>query len=368
MSDAHQALANSATVISVNDRSGRRRFLDFRRSLYDGDPGYSATAEFAVESVLKGTSEFTKSCFRRPLIVEHDGQILAECILVEAPGLPSLQLSFFEALPDQRAAVDLLLSQARTEAANRGLNQVVIGLNAHLSIGVGILTEGFSPATFDSSWNKSYYAEYFTGLERLGLTSYTGTVPEVLNRVASASRPPAGTPGGVRIRTLNPAAWGQEMELFRSLCDATLGTTPFYAPTQPGHFADLLGELRPFLRPENVLFATVDGREVGFCFWHPDFNELLPTGRQLSTAAIAWRFATQRSRATTVILNAIGVLDGYRGVATSALLAEVAAAIDGRFERYETSFIWDANDASMGLCRYLDGGPLRRYSVWLDLL
>jgi hypothetical protein len=368
MSDAPQVVANSARAISVSGRAGRRRYLDFRRKLYTGDSGYSTTAEFAVESVLDGSSAFTRSCFRRPLLIEQDGQILAQCILIEAPDLPALQVSFFEALPDQPIAVELLLAEARAVARDRNLDTIIVGLNAHLSIGVGILTDGFTRATFDSSWNKPYYADYFAGLERRGLTSYTGTVPEVLNRVASASRATTDAPGAVSIRKLNPAAWNKEMEVFRSLCDATLGTTPLYAPTQPGHFADLLGELRPFLRPENLLFATVDGRDVGFCFWHPDYNELLPTGRQLSTAAVAWRFATRRSQASTVVLNAIGVLDSHRGVATSALLAEVAKAIDGRFVRYETSFIWDANDPSIGLCRYLEGQPVRRYSVWLDHL
>jgi hypothetical protein len=168
------------------------------------------------------------------------------------------------------------------------------------------------------------------------------------------------------VRPLDLRAWESELETFRLLCDATLGTTKFYAPTRPGHFTDLLGSLRPFLRPRNLLFATVDGREVGFCFWHPDYNEILPTGRRVGMPGIAWRFALRQSRIETVILNALGVLPEYRWVATAALLAAMTREIEGKFSRYETSFVWDGNYASTGVSRHLDSQELRQFSVWLE--
>lgn len=147
---------------------------------------------------------------------------------------------------------------------------------------------------------------------------------------------------------------------------STLGTTRFYAPTRPGHFTELLNDLKPFLRPENLLFATIDGREVGFCFWHPDYNEILPTGRRVSRPGIAWRFALRRSGIRTVILNALGVLPEYRGVATAALLGRMTREIEGRFARYETSFVWDGNYASIGVGHYLESQELRQYAVWVE--
>jgi len=353
-------------ITDVADRAGVRSYTDFRRRLYNGDPGYSTTLEFAVENVLTGSTPFTRSCHVRPLLARSDGEVVAECILVHDPALPALQVAFFEALPDQHEAVEALLTEALAEAASRGLERIVVGLNAHLSIGVGILVDGFQRATFDSTWNKPGYESYFAGMERHGLTSYFGSVPVVVERMAPASRAPRPDADGrsLEVRPLDMRNWDRELETFRTLCDATLGTTPYYAPTRPGHFADLLGDLKPFLRPENLLFAMVDGREVGFCFWHPDYNEILPTGRRLGVPAIAWRFALRRRRIRTVVLNAIGVLPGYRAVATSALLSALAAEIDGSFDRYETSFVWDGNDASNGMGRYLGNQVLRRFAVW----
>ena len=354
--------AHRDEVVQAIGRDGVRRFLDFRHRLYAGDPGYSTTLEFAVESVLGQTTWFTRSCFVRPLLALEDGQVVAQCVLVHDPALPLLQVAFFDALPERQSHVDALLEEARAEARRRRLDRIVVGLNGHLSLGVGILTEGFAPASFDSSWNKPWYADYFSGLPRAGLTAFGGTVPAVLDRVRSLGTPDAG----IRVRPVDLRDWDAELETFRTLCDATLGTTSLYAPTQPGHFAELMGGLRPFLHPEHLLFAEQDGHPVGFCFWHPDYNRMLPYGRRLGVASIAWRFALRRDRVRTVILNAIGVLPAVRGSATHALLARVGEAVDGRYDDYETCFVWDDNVASLGINRYLGNDVVRRFAVWFD--
>ena len=64
------------------------------------------------------------------------------------------------------------------------------------------------------------------------------------------------------------------------------------------------------------------------------------------------------------VASLISSLLGYRAVATSALLSALAGEIDGRFDRYETSFVWDGNDASNGMGRYLGNQVLRRFAVW----
>lgn len=357
-------VAERVEILDADSAGLLRRYREFRRQLYAGDPGYSTTLEFPVESVLARSTAFTRGCHTRPLLAIEGGDVVSQCVLVHDANLPLLQVAFFEALPGRKDAVDALLAEARAEARRRGLDRVIVGLDAHLSIGVGILTEGFQRASFDSTWNKPYYAGYFDHLERVGLTSYTGSVPTAVAGLVRATR--RAETSAVSVRPLERREWRRELETFRQLCDATLGATPGYAPTRPGHFEELLDDPKPFLRPENLLFAELDGRAVGCCFWHPDYNEILPTGRHLGTASIAWRFALRRSRIRTVVLNAIGVLPEFRGVATTALLGRVAAEIDGRFDRYETSFVWDGNDASTGVGRHLGNQVLRRFAVWFD--
>lgn len=338
-------------------------YLSFVRRLYARDPGYCATSEFSLVSALDRSTAFFRSCFLRPLVVERGGEVQAACILVHDRALPAVQVAFFEALPDVQPAVDVLLAAAKDEAERRGLDRVVVGLNGHLSIGVGILTDGFGRATFASSWNKPYYAAYFSGHERHDLTTYGGSVDDAIRLVRSVAR--SVPTDDVTVRTADPRRWDDELEVFRRLCDATLGTTADYAPTLPGHFADLMRDLLPFLRPENLLFAVADGREVGFVFWHPDFNEVLPTGRALSIPTIAWRLLTRRRRIRTVVGNAIGKLPDAPKGTTAALMARLADELDGRYDTYETCFVWDGNGRSREMLgRYLGGLPARSFAVW----
>jgi hypothetical protein len=337
------------------------RFVAFVRRLYAGDPGYCATLAFSLQSALSSTTDFFRSCSSRPVAVERNGDIVAQCLLIHDPALPAVQIGFFEALPDEQAAVDLLLAEARAEAERVGVERVVVGMDGHLSIGVGILVEGFARTTFGSTWNKPYYASYFSGLDRSDLTVYGGSVPDSVGRVRRLSR---RAPGEVTVREVDLHRWDEELETFRGLCDATLGSTDLYAPTKPGHFAELMGDLRPLLRPENLLFAMAGGREIGFVFWHPDYNEVLPTGRGLSISGIAWRFFTRQRRIRTVVVNAIGTLPDAPTVTTAALLSALADRVDGQYDTYETCFVWDGNAASRGINRYIEATPVRRYAVW----
>ncbi len=336
-------------------------YLAFVRELYVGEQGYCATSEFSLVSALERSTRFFASCWLRPVIVRQGGRVVAAAVLIHDRALHSLQVAFFEAVPGVQPAVDAILAEARAEACRRALDGIVVGLNGHLSVGVGILTDGFRRGTFSSPWNKPYYAAYFSDLERHDLTAFGGQVAEAVGRARAASTAPAD---GVTIRTADPRHWDEELERFRVLCDATLGTTDLYAPTTDGHFADLMGDLVPFLRPENLLFAVAGGRDVGFVFWHPDYNEVLPTGRRLTIAGIAWRFFTRRRRIRTVVINAIGTLADAPHRTTATLVQRLADEVDGRFDTWETCFVWDGNGASRGINSYLGASPTRRYAVW----
>ena len=93
---------------------------------------------------------------------------------------------------------------------------------------------------------------------------------------------------------------------------------------------------------------------------------MLPYGRRLGVPSIAWRFALRRNRVRSVVLNAIGVLPEVRGSATHALLARVGESIDGHYDTYQTSFVWDDNLASLGINHYLGNDVVRRFAVWFD--
>lgn len=346
-------------LTEVTDARGRKRYLAFQRSLYAGDPCYVSTSSFVLRELLEQTTPFARACQVVPVMVEEVGHVLVQAMFIVHPGLPALQVSFFEALEGQQRAVELLLEEAKRRAKGLGLNQVVIGLNAHISYGVGILAQGFSHKnTFDSLYNKPWYAGYFQGLRKDTLSTYRAE-----KRVA-AERLPKASPQ-VEVCRSDLRQFYRETERMRALCERTIGRTHLYYPTQEGHFYHLMKDLRPFLRDEYLLFAkNRAGEDIGFLFWHPDFNEMLSGGREHSLLSIGAAWLLKRSQITTAKLNAIG---SPFPAATVALLREFDRLTGERYPWLETNFVWDNNLPSTRLNRHLLGEPHRKYEVyWID--
>jgi len=346
-------------IRDVDDAKTKNDYIVFRRCLYKGDSGYVCTAEFVVEMFLNGSTAFARSCFVRPIMAYGD-RVVAECMLIHNPRLPLMQVAFFEAEPNQQEAVDLLLEEARKEAIRLGVERIIVGLNGHISYGVGILVEGFQKATFDSLYNKPYYKGYFSCLaEHESLTAYRGAIADVQKYFSSRD-------GGITVRRANFGQFRKEMELFRNLCDRTIGTTHLYFPTEESHFYELMKDMLPFLREENILFAESYGTPVGFLFWHPDYNMVLHGGRSYGIAGIGLNYLLKRRAIDTVKVNAIGVLREFRGSCALALIAEMNRYVKGKYCFVETNFVWDNNVESSKLTSHLLGDGCRRYEVYAE--
>ena len=340
----------------LSTRAQKKGFLSFRSALYQGDAGYVCTDKFVLTDVLFARTEFARDCRVLPLQVREGEKVLAQAMLLQHPALPYLQLSFFDALPDSAGAVQLLVQCARRAAHDWGARGIVAGLNGHLSYGVGILSDGFEKISFDSLYNKSYYREYFAGYPKDTLSTYRAPLLQAIGNF------PQWDVAKIKVRTSNFRTFRAEMERMRALCEKTIAKTHLYFPTKPLHFYQLLKDLKPFLRPENLLFAEDgQGRDVGFLFWHPDFNCLLDAGREYSIAAIAARRLLYAKRMDTVKVNALGTLSN---AATFALIDAFRRYVEGKYTFVETNFIWDNNIRSSLLMKKILGAPHRKYEVY----
>ncbi len=264
-------------ILECTTPRDRRLFVAFLHRMYRGNRCFKDTLTGIVRTFLRSSDTFTRQVVIRPLAVREQGQTLAQCMLIVSPALPVLQMGFFEALPGQQAAVDLLLKEARIEAQRRGISHVVIGLNGHVSYGVGILQDHFDdPISFDSLYTPAYYPAYFAGKasRTRTLTTYIFDLtrmpipPRILERIRTQ----------FTFRTLEMRRFREEMLLFGDLCNRCLRQTPLYFDRDPQCLYELIADLRPFLKPEHLIFAMKGETPVGFVFWHPDLHEILPGG------------------------------------------------------------------------------------------
>ena len=341
----------------IQTNAEKKRFVCFHTELYANDPNYVCTDKFVLKSVLYDETDLIKKCRKIILQATEGDRILAQAILIYNSAFPYVQVSFFDAVQDNKAAVDLILSKAREYKNNLNAKGIIIGLNAHLSYGVGILTEGFErKISFDSQYNKSYYKEYFSEYRQSGLSVYRGPMKAVVQNF------PCLKTDKVKVRYCRTDKFREETELMRMLCEKTIANTHLYYPTEPLHFYQLLKALKPFLKPENLLFAEdKGGNDVGFLFWHPDFNQMLRGGKDHSMAGIAFNWLFKRKKIDTVIVNALGSLSN---AATFSLVDAFRRLVDEKYSFVETSFVWDNNVRSSLLMKKLFGKYDRKYEVY----
>jgi hypothetical protein len=343
-------------------------FRHFVSSLYSGDSGWVASSLFILDIFLKRKDSFCREAQVRPIMICRGRQICAVCILVYHPGLPVLQVAFFEALAQQRDSVDLILNSARELARQLKCVKLVVGLNGHLAYGVGIMTEGWGrPISFDSIFGKQYYAEYFRnrGMQEFPLSSYEFDPREIDRRFGKLSR----AYRQFDFRPMNRRRWREEMELFGDLANRSLSHTRYYFERPPYQLNELMTEMKFLMKSEYLIFVMDKQKEVGLIFWHPDFNEVLPPGRTQSILQFGLRHLLRQKPYETIKVNFIGLLPQYRGTGAVIGLFMMALRYSGlNYKRLESNFVWDCNVESRRFNLELGGQVARRYSVFCEEL
>lgn len=347
-------------LIQIVTKSQIKNYLRFIKQLYRGDENYVCTAKFSAEAILYSKTDFARSCFIHPVAVINEGKFCAVCTYIKSPALPYLQIGLFEA-EENADAVKLIIQEAKRIAAEKNLKKIVIGLNGHLSYGVGILEDGFeTKISFDSIYNKPYYKDLFSPhiSEKQTLSAYRECTEMLRERLKGIK-----DRRDIAVRAANLKKFPEEIEIMRRICDETIGTTFLYESTQKLHFEQLTGALLPFLNNENLLFSLKDGRENGFLFWHPDYNTMLCGGRNYNLLQIFFKARNAAKKSDTVKFNAIGVKDGNT-FATAALIRAAVSYATENYKFAETNFVWDNNEKSTLMCRNLFGEPIRKYAVY----
>ncbi len=341
-----------------------RAFKKFRNRFYSGDILYVATGEFVTDMLLNKTTRFAKSLDTSIIYALESNERIAQCLLIIAPNNDFAQLTFFDCPQHRHGVADAMIDTAKKETLRYGLKRLVVGLSGHLSYGVGILNETLLKNSFDTNYNKTYTGKFFKNFETVNtLSAYRCKLSDARKRLNTVTF----VTTGFSVREADFSKFKSECEILRNICDMTIGTTYLYTTTAEGHFYDLLKDLKLLLTEENLLFLMHDGKEVGFVFWHPDFNCAVKSGRPLTKTAFALSCIFNKKKIDTVKLNAIGVLKGYTGRGTIALLRALEERTRN-FEYIETNFVWDNNVESTLINKRLLEQSCRKLSVYEEEL
>ena len=350
----------------IETRKQKKQYIDFFYKLYDGDENFVDTSIFNLETFLYKTDSFTRNSYIQPVLILDNGSVTAQCIYIYNEALNYFQIGFFEALPYATDAVDLIIADAQKKARDLNVEKIIIGMNGHVSYGVGFLTRKMDEKiSFDSRYNKLYYKDYFDkySFEEHTLSTYSFDLNSITQKIKSL----CPTLGNTDFRIMDMRNFKNELLLLGDLCNLSLHDTFLYFDRPPSSIYELMSPLKPFLKPENLIFAMKDGKEVGFIFWHPDYNEILPAGRKNSLIGIGLKYLINQRKIKKVKINAIGVIPEYQSTGLALGLIQYAYQfVCKQFSTGENNFVWDNNIKSRSLNQKITDSIDKTYSVYIQ--
>ena len=224
--------------------------------------------------MLLGLTPATVDRELRPLVAREGGEVVARvCAVVDRPYLrhwnePVGHLLMFEAQPDAREAVRLLLDAACEWLAERGMEAARIGF--------GLLETPFTTDDYEAlppSTLRQNPREYHALIKGAGFETERGFVdyampvaPHLVQRWQSALE--SAERAGFEIVPFRDVPLPQRAPQLCQLWNLTFASHWGWCPLSPELTALFVLDGQPVL--DTSVFALRDGEPVGFCFVMPD--------------------------------------------------------------------------------------------------
>ena len=344
-------------------------FAKTGQEVYKGNPFYRGTEGSVEKMLLKEESAFNKHANVKLFVLRDGNNLVARFALIHDLFLHNyIQVAFFEAQKGLGNIWTVIKNEIKKQHPEA--KRVVVGLNGHLNYGAGILLNRFDEVPlFGLPYNPNYYHTYFDELLcrkmvtfRFSMDAYTAwakryNIQRKLN--------------GLNVRFMKKSKIKEESAIYTQLNNLAFPEHPYWAKRDIEEDLELFHPFRFLLNNENLLFAEVNNKPVGFFLWYPDFNQLVSSQRDLNV----WDVLKYRlnSPIDTFRFTEIGILPEYqRSPVALALINRSLPAIEEKGYRYcEGGFIFEENKASMAFvkrilkrCYGKEPQPYRHYAVY----
>jgi hypothetical protein len=329
----------------IDGKSAYKAFEKVCRDVYTGNPYYRGTESSIELLLLNSGTAFLKHSTIKKFIVQDGNNNVARFALIHDHRLADIiQVSFFEA---QKGLGDLFgLIKKEIHQHFPQCKKVVVGLNGHLNYGAGILLNRFDEAPmFGLPYNPYYYADYFSNLNLRKLVTFRFSM-EVYSAWAhtySSQR----ILKGLSVRFMNKGNIEKESAVYTQLNNQAFIKHPYWANRDKEEDLELFKPFRFLLDNENLIFAELDGKPVGFFLWYPNFNELVTGQRDFNALdVLKYRFG---KKIDTFRFTEIGILPQFQGspVALALIDKSLPTLLEKGYKYCEGGFIFEENRTSM---------------------
>ncbi len=333
----------------IEGKPAYKTFAKVSADVYAGNKYFKGTEGSVERLLLSSDSAFQKHSDIKMFVIRNGNDCLARFALIHDHRLTGyIQVAFFEAQKDLCNIFSIIKQEIYRHFPQ--CKKVVVGLNGHLNYGAGILLNRFDEApVFGLPYNPEYYANYFEGLQRrkmftfrFGMDAYTDWAHSYSSQRGL---------NGLTVRFMNKKHIEKESEIYTELNNQAFAKHPYWANRDKDEDLELFKPFRFLLDNENLIFAEINGKPVGFFLWYPDFNKLVTSQRDLNAIdVIKYRLGKSID---TFRFTEIGILPEYHGspVALALINKSLPALIQKGYKYCEGGFIFEENRASIAFVK-----------------
>jgi GNAT superfamily N-acetyltransferase len=317
--------------------------------IYDGNKYFKGTEKSIEQLLLNSNSAFRNHSTVKKFVIRNGNNYVARFALIHAHRLAEyIQVAFFEAQKDLGDIFPIIKQEINRHFPQ--CKKVVVGLNGHLNYGAGILLNRFDESPiFGLPYNPDYYANYFKGLKCRKMFTYLFSMQAYTEWAHSYSS--QRKLDGLTVRFMNKNNIEKESAIYTELNNRAFLNHPYWANRDKAEDLELFKPFRFLLDNENLIFAEINGKPVGFFLWYPDFNKLVGNQRDLNIIdVVKYRLG---KTIDTFRFTEIGILPEYQGspVALALINKSLPTLIKKGYKFCEGGFIFEENRASIAFVK-----------------
>ncbi|MHB8127601.1 MAG: hypothetical protein ACYDEX_01195 [Mobilitalea sp.] len=340
--------------MQIETVKNRKEYLGFIHELYKNDPHFKDNKTGIIPIVSGKNSPFYKNSIQKMVAVKEDKRTLCQAIfIIHRRSKTEMSIAFFEALPNQLNAVNVLIKHAEEFGNLHGVKKLVFGLDGHCNNSVGFSLTARSFPSFGESFQKEYYHEYFKGFRSVKLVSYFDSTINVNEQVEKGLLLFKNRNSDIQYEYANfgIASFANTMKRYTDLNNQIFKNHRYYFIRSYSEDYDLFHSMRLLLKNENLIFAKKADEDIGFILWYPDFNQLVTKGNGVGVLTFL-KYKLFKSYPYSAKVVEIGMIDKHRNSGIMHMLFATAIEAVNKYEKMSkivSSWILDENNPSKNL-------------------
>lgn len=312
----------SIEIVEVKNNRELKEFLSLPQHIYtDPDTRYVFPLNLHMKMMIGKLGSPEKHF----LIARKNGKIVARMAakVHQHEGKKTLNFGFFESLEGQDAAVSMLVENLHSRYPHlKMMGPFQFRMEDPY---IGVLVEGYDrDPYFLMPYNPTYYDALLNqaGLSKvMDLYTHQIETPHNLDPILVQNAEKAASKG-VTIRALNPKKLNEEARNIARIFNDALSKNWGFEEFLDEQVKEMVMLFKLFIDHRVVVFAQLNGVDVGCLLMIPNYNPIIKEGRGRITPGLILNYFRRKKITNTIRGYALGVLKDYHGYGIGSALTK----------------------------------------------